>query len=547
MVRIPFSGGINPYVVRITFKRWAKLWATARANVYPLVEADRREQRDLQIASWLHKVPVEQAQTLLIRKRYSWKKRMALQSATQTDKPNCLMLECYNPGAEPVAMTFTVRVKDTLLPFQAQLIMLPGFNRHRIGVEQIGTFVDLRFPLDMDLAPNDVRDTSTLYFGAFDFVKDAGYKAPGETSGGNGNKRRICKCVVWDLDNTLWSGTLIEDGLQRLVLKPGVADILKSLDERGILISAVSKNNHDEAMEALRTFGLEDYFLFPQISWAPKSEGIRTIASELNIGQDSLLFIDDSEFEREQVQSQCPEIAVLDARQYKEVLNRPDTQIPVTEDGRKRRQSYRDQQAREGARKNYSGDYEEFLRSCRLRLSVRSLTEANLERVHELTQRTNQMNFSGNRYTREQLRKIATDPEIQTFVMDCEDRFGNYGTVGFSIVNATQRRMTDLMFSCRVQGKRVEHAFLNHLLRKYWNGETQTFFADYRKTPRNAPSGKVFEDLGFVSEGENDGTSRMRFPENREPREEGIVQIAEIADKDRAPQRTDCPVSVEMP
>ena len=527
MVRIPFSQGVNPYIVRVTFKRWAKLWATARAEVLPITEADKRERRDLRIAEWLHHIPVKWVQAKLIQKRYSWKKRIAWGKGSSLEQANCMLIECYNPGKQVVEMTLTMRNKGALVPFQALLAMEPGFNRQRIGTEQIARFVDLNLPLDIDVAPNSTQDTCTLYFGAIDFVNDTAYVAANESAGITSQKTHICKCVVWDLDNTLWKGTLIEDGLERLSLRPGVGEILKTLDERGILVSAVSKNNYEDAIEALRSFGIDHYFLYPQISWIPKSEGIRTIAGELNIGLDSLLFVDDSRFEREQVQSECPDVAVVDALAYGEILDRPDTQAPVTEESRKRRLFYREQQVREGARRSYTGDYAEFLRSCSLHLALHSLTEGNLERVHELTQRTNQMNFSGNLYTREQLREISADPRMDTYVMDCEDRFGNYGTVGFCIVNATENRMTDLMFSCRVQGKRVEHAFLNYLLRKYRNGQVRSFCADYRRTPRNAASGRVFEDLGFVSEVEGNGIDRLRYPEGRKPAEEGIVEIVE--------------------
>ena len=134
------------------------------------------------------------------------------------------------------------------------------------------------------------------------------------------------------------------------------------------------------------------------------------------------------------------------------------------------------------------------------------MTEENLERVHELTQRTNQMNFSGNRYDREVLRKLLSSPHLDTFVLSCEDRFGSYGVIGFSIVDRREPRMTDLMFSCRIQSKRVEHAFLAHVIRRYIGETGKNFYANYRKTPRNAPSGRVFADLA-MEEDRNPGRS----------------------------------------
>src|SRR5208282_1794013 len=146
---------------------------------------------------------------------------------------------------------------------------------------------------------------------------------------------------------------------------------------------------------------------------------------------------------------------------------------------------------------SFGENYMEFLEHCQIELTIQPMTEANLERVHELTQRTNQMNFSGNRYDRDVLRKILSNPHLDTFVLSCEDRFGSYGVIGFSIVDRREPRMTDLMFSCRIQSKRVEHAFLAWLIRKYIDETGNDFYADYRMTPRNAPSGKVFADLGI--------------------------------------------------
>ena len=339
---------------------------------------------------------------------------------------------------------------------------------------------------------------------------------------------KLCKCVVWDLDNTLWDGILVEDGRERLRLKPGIGELLKTLDERGILISAVSKNNPEEAMVALESFGLAEYFLCPEISWNPKSRGIQQIATKLNIGIDSLLFVDDSVFEREEVKLTCPDVMVLDAVEYLTIPDRPECQAAVTEESRKRRLLYREQETRTVALESFEGDYAGFLRDCGLLLTVRSMTEDVLERAHELTQRTNQMNFSGNRYTREQLQAILADPNIDTFVLDCSDRFGAYGTVGFCTIQRPDNRMTDLMFSCRVQAKRVEHAFVHYILHKYRELNPGDFFVNYRKTKKNYVPGKVFEELGFIVTGEMNGVCQLKYPRDKEIRDEGIVTIVDM-------------------
>jgi FkbH-like protein len=166
------------------------------------------------------------------------------------------------------------------------------------------------------------------------------------------------------------------------------------------------------------------------------------------------------------------------------------------------------------------------LRDCQIQLSIRPMTEENIERVHELTQRTNQMNFSGNRYDRDVLKTILATPYLDTYVLSCEDRFGSYGVVGFSIVDKREPRMTDLMFSCRVQAKRVEHAFLAHIMRTYIGELGKDFWANYRKTTKNAPSGKVFADLGMEETGTTNGVTSLVFRKDRKVPEDGLIRIA---------------------
>ena len=137
------------------------------------------------------------------------------------------------------------------------------------------------------------------------------------------------------------------------------------------------------------------------------------------------------------------------------------------------------------------------------------------------------MNFSGTRYDREILRSVLATPFLNTYVLSCEDRFGSYGIVGFSIVDAREPRMTDLMFSCRVQSKRIEHAFLGHIIRRYIHSRGKDFFANYRKTSRNAPSGRVFEDLGMEELETVDGVTSLVFRNEKEVPDDAVISIVE--------------------
>jgi FkbH-like protein len=245
---------------------------------------------------------------------------------------------------------------------------------------------------------------------------------------------------------------------------------------------------------------------------------------------DTLLFIDDSPFELEQVRSMRPEVKLLDAREYQSLLTRPELNVPVTEESSSRRKMYQMENQRQVIAEGFGDDYKAFLQHCDIRVTLRPMTLENLERVHELTQRTNQMNFSGNRYDRPELHKVLNSPNLDTYVIKCEDKFGTYGVVGFAIVDSRQPRLTDLMFSCRIQAKRVEHAVLSHLVAKYTNDANPEFYANYRKTSRNEPSGGVFEDMGFRETGNIDGVSQLVVTNSTVAPDDEVIRIIEASD-----------------
>jgi FkbH-like protein len=519
MVRIECPEASNSYLLKIRFKQWGKLWAPASIRLHPIDKALKLEQRDHRIGSTLYQISLPTSiKTTLVNKRYSYKKRVASRPGDSDRLPTSFLLECYNPESRNVRLSLTMRSVDerVKIPFQKLFDLNPGFHRLRVGLEEITKRLDVRHPFTVELIPNDDETETTLYFGLMEFVEEA--PQPSE-------KAKKLKCVVWDLDNTLWDGILVEDGPSKLRLKAGIVGIIEALDGRGILHSIASKNNRDETLQVLKDLQIDQYFLCPQISWQPKSEGIKAIAEQLNIGRDTLLFIDDTDFELEQVKSTCPDVQVLNAREYQTLLQMNEFQVPVTEESRNRRKMYQLESTRQDLAAQFGDDYMAFLKDCNIRLNIRPMTEDNLQRVHELTQRTNQMNFSGNRYDREVLKVIISTPYLDTYVLDCEDRFGSYGVVGFSIVDSREPRMTDLMFSCRIQSKRVEHAFLGHIAQKYITESGRDFHANYRKTPRNAPSGKVFDDLGMETASIKDGVSSLVFSKDREVPDDKIVHI----------------------
>lgn len=528
MVRIDCPESLNAYLVKITFKRWAKLWTPGNVRLRSSASALRTEKRDYRIGSTLNALPFPKPiRTFATGKRYSLKKKLAYHAHPGASLPSAFLLECYNPGTAPINVSFTIRAVTEMvaIPFQKLIELAPGFQRVRIPYAEIASIVDLHRPFNIEITPNGETNGVTLIFGLIDFVQELPRPA---ASGERGTDRKHSKikCVVWDLDNTLWDGILVEDGKEKCTLKPGVRETLQTLDEHGILLSLASKNNHDEAWAVLKQMGLDDLFLAPQISWGPKSEAMWEIARRLNIGLDTFLFVDDSVFERQEVSSALPEVRTLDARRFEDILDLDECKLPVTAESRERRRMYQVETERLDRASSFAGDYMAFLRDCEIRMNILPLADENLQRVHELTQRTNQMNFSGNRYDREKLQQVLAMPWLDTYVLEVEDRFGSYGMVGFCIVDSREPVMTDLMFSCRIQSKRVEHAFLAWLIQRYRGTPGRDVWARYRRTERNAPSGKVFADLGMEEVETVDGVSRLLFRKDAVIPEDGVVTIS---------------------
>jgi FkbH-like protein len=189
------------------------------------------------------------------------------------------------------------------------------------------------------------------------------------------------------------------------------------------------------------------------------------------------------------------------------------------------------QRVRDQALESFSGEYFDFLRECEIRLTVARAANAWADRLHELVQRTNQLNFSGRRYSRDEISGLLCDPKIDHFALSCSDRYGEYGVIGFAVVDKSGAVpvLRDLMLSCRVQSKRVEHAFFSYLMKLYQSQGFAAFEAVYRKTERNQPAGKVFGEVGFVETGSSDNVIDYRYEFSRGIPEVDVVTVVEVS------------------
>ncbi|MGW6929012.1 HAD-IIIC family phosphatase [Lentzea sp. NPDC054927] len=310
----------------------------------------------------------------------------------------------------------------------------------------------------------------------------------------------VVKCVVWDLDNTLWQGTLLEDG--DVVIAEEMRAVVKALDERGILQSVASKNDHDLAWERLTRLGIADYLLLPVIGWGPKSASVRMIAEKLGFALSTIAFVDDQPAERAEVAFHLPDVRCYDAADALGLLDLPEFTPPAsTVDSRRRRQMYQAGFERDGARDDFAGSDEDFLRTLELRMTIGPAGEEELTRVEELTLRTSQMNATGVHYSDAVLRALLADPRHEVLVVTMSDRFGTHGAVGIVLLEKHSEvwHLKLLATSCRVVTWGAGSTILSWLTDQAARAGVH-LVADFRRTDRNRMMEVAYRFAGFTDE-----------------------------------------------
>ncbi len=334
-------------------------------------------------------------------------------------------------------------------------------------------------------------------------------------------KRRKVKCVVWDLDNTLWDGTLLEG--DAVSLRDGVREIIQALDARGILHSIASRNHAESALARLRELGLEEYFLYPQIHWGSKAASIRTITESLNIGLDSICFIDDQPFELAEVQTALPQVLCLDATQLLHLPVMPELNPEtVTAEARMRRQMYLGEMRRKQTEEAFTGPQEEFLATLGMVFTIAPARAEDLARAEELTNRTNQLNTTGRTFSREELEKLRCSDRHLLLMSELTDKFGSYGKIGLALVECDPEVWTIrlLLMSCRVMSRGVGTIMLNHILRKAREAGVR-LLSEFISNDRNRMMYVTYKFAGFT-EIENRGGVQIL--------EHGLEAIPRVAD-----------------
>ncbi|MEV2907828.1 HAD-IIIC family phosphatase [Paenibacillus larvae] len=318
------------------------------------------------------------------------------------------------------------------------------------------------------------------------------------------------KCIVWDLDHTIWDGVLLES--DKVELKPQIKTILAELDSRGILHSISSKNNEEDAMAKLREFGISEYFLYPEMNWNTKSSSIERICKNLNIGMDTILFIDDQPFERDEVQSVYSSVMCLDAEEYKTILDHPRLNPRfVTEDSVRRRHMYLEDIQRKKEEELFSGPKETFLKSLGMQFVISEAREEDLKRAEELTIRTNQLNATGCTYSYEELNWFRQSPDHILLVCELTDKYGSYGKIGLALIEIKEKywHLKLLLMSCRVMSRGVGTVMLTYIMQQA-KREGKKLRADFKQTDRNKVMYVTYRFANF-KEIDHDGQGQILF------------------------------------
>jgi FkbH-like protein len=326
------------------------------------------------------------------------------------------------------------------------------------------------------------------------------------------------KCIVLDLDNTLWSGVLGEDGVNGIKLGntyPGNAfkafqQNLLQLTKYGIILAICSKNNETDVLDLWEKnpemILKKDHFVSWRINWENKAENIIEIAKELNIGLNSIVFIDDNPSERELVQLVAPEVIVPTfpsqpynlQRFFKLIVDQYFQTYAITNEDLSKQAQYKANKERERFRE-VTTSYSAYLRGLKLKVQVYEAEDAEVVRISQLTQKTNQFNLTTKRCSENEIREYVNGTTHRVFVLKVRDKFGDNGITGSCVVNLQDNNASIEIFllSCRILGKGIESVFLSIVLNKLFREEVLNFTASFIRSEKNDQTEKFYDGIGF--------------------------------------------------
>jgi HAD-superfamily phosphatase, subfamily IIIC/FkbH-like domain len=326
------------------------------------------------------------------------------------------------------------------------------------------------------------------------------------------------KCIAVDMDNTLWGGVVGEDGAEGILLadnKEGARykdtqRILKKMKEQGVMLSVLSKNNSEDVEPVFSHPDMvlqHEDFVAEIINWEPKTVNIRQLAEDLNIGLDAFVFLDDDPVERQRMNEECPEVAVIDfpkdssqlpavvAKVYDDYF----FTLEVTGEDIKKTAMYRSETERK-IEMHIAVSMDEFLKKLNMTMDIHLMKPEEEKRVVQLINKTNQFNVTTKRYSEEEVHALAKGNDSDILTVHMADKYGDQGLVAVIILKYanTEADVDTFLMSCRVMGRKAEDEMMARLKKLLQAKGIQTVKAAYIKTAKNSPVADLYEKLNFT-------------------------------------------------
>lgn len=343
-----------------------------------------------------------------------------------------------------------------------------------------------------------------------------------------GSRRKI---IALDLDNTLWGGVIGEDGVSGIALsehKEGARYYdfqlrLLEMQQRGVLLALNSKNNPEDALEAIRLHAQmllrEDAFVSAKINWNDKASNIKEMESELNLTEGSFIFIDDNPVEREVVSGQCPDVLIPEFPQdssdlitfSEDFYVRHLKPLRLTDEDKAKTQMYQTEAKRKSLQST-ALNLDDYIRVLEMQADIHVMLPEEAERVHQLCNKTNQFNLTTKRYTLKEITDMDADADTDIFTVSSCDKFGDNGLIGVIICRKEQTDIVidTFLMSCRVMGRKLENVLISCLVR-YYQDCADTLVGTFIPTKKNAPVLQKYDELGFALTNEIDGIKTYRL------------------------------------
>lgn len=349
------------------------------------------------------------------------------------------------------------------------------------------------------------------------------------------NSGKLKKAIIFDCDNTLWKGVIGEDGIDGIDMSPTsnlgkffhlVQRIAVFLSKRGVIIGLCSKNNENDVLEVFRNHRdiilKEEHIVIKKVNWDDKASNLREIASDLNVGLDSMIFVDDSNFEINLINEKVPEILTIQVpivlSDYPDILLRniySYFNLVLNSDDTRKTEMYKQQFEREKNKTTFNS-IEDYLASLEIELTVVKNDKSYIPRIAQLTQKTNQFNLTTHRYTESKVEYFTSDNKHVVYAMFVKDKFGDNGLTGVCIVKEDENNsknviLDSFLMSCRIIGRNIEFVFIDYIIKEFANKGYQTLGADYIQSSKNALVENFYDKVGFNIIENTNGTKKYEL------------------------------------